>query len=109
MSIPVCENVLSKIREFTQKAKKKTYWDLSYEILPPEITKTLEIPILRILWGLQTQCGIPLFFNIILPISESFGFYAFFLFKLVFFSYFEYISGDITRKKILRSDYHCTR
>ena len=89
---------------------KKNPWALSYKILPPEITKMLEIPILGLLWGLQTQCGIPMFFLffsflfLILSISESFSFYLLvknsFNFKLGFFSYFEYISGGIIRKNI---------
>ena len=48
--------------------------------------------------------GIQWFF-MILWISEIFSFN----FKLGFFTYFEYISGGIIRKNILRSDYHGAR
>ena len=46
-------------------------------------------------------------------ISESFSLYLLVKnslnFKLGFFIYFQYISGDIIRKNILRSDYHSAR
>ena len=49
----------------------------------------------------------------ILWISESFSLYLLvknsFIFKLGFFTYFEYISGGIIRKNILHSDYHSAR
>ena len=49
----------------------------------------------------------------ILWISESFSLYLLvknsFNFKLGFFTYFEYISGGIIRKNILRQDYHSAR
>ena len=63
-------------------------------------------------WGSGTQCGIQWFF-MILWISESFSLYLLvknsFNFKLGFFTYFEYISGGIIRKNILRSDCHSAR
>ena len=67
---------------------------------------------LVVLWGPGTQCGIQWFF-MILWISESFSLYLLvknsFNFKLGFFTYFEYISGGIIRKNILRSDYHSAK
>ena len=52
-------------------------------------------------------------FFMILWISESFNLYLLvknsFKFKLSFFTYFEYISGGIIRKKTLRSDHHSAR
>ena len=52
-------------------------------------------------------------FFMILWISESFSLYLLvknsFNFKLGFFTYFEYISGGIIRKNILRSDYHSAK
>ena len=81
-------------------------------MLPPEITKTWEIAILGVLWGPGNQSGIQCFF-MILWISESFSLYLLvknsFNFKLGFFTYFQYISGGIIRKNILRSDYHSAR
>ena len=95
-----------------RKLRKINYWALSYEILAPEITKMLEIPLLGLLWDFNPMCSSIVFF-IILSNSESFSFFLLvknsFHFKLGFFSDFKYISGGITRKKILRSDYHCTR
>ena len=67
---------------------------------------------LGVLWGPGNQCGIQWFF-MILWISESFSLYLLvknsFNFKLGFFTYFEYISGGIIRKNILRSDYHSAK
>ena len=96
----------------TLPGKLKLFWALSYKILPPEITKTSEIAVLRVIWGPENQCGIQWFF-MILWISEIVSFYLLvknsFNFKLGFFSYFESISGGIIRKDILRSDYHSAR
>ena len=65
-----------------------------------------------VLWEPGNQCGIQWFF-MILWISESFSLYLLvknsFNFKLGFFTYFEYISGGIIRKNILRSDYHSAK
>ena len=41
------------------KIKIKIYWDFSYKILHPEITKMLKVAILGVLWGPGNQCGIP--------------------------------------------------
>ena len=94
------------------KLKRNIFWTLSYKILPLEITKTWEIAILGDTFRAGNQCGIQCFF-IILWISESFSLYLLvknsFKFKLDFFTYFEYISGGIVRKIILRSDYHSAR
>ena len=75
------------------KLKRQICWALSYKILPPEITKTWEIALLGILES----------FSLYLLVKNSFNF------KLSFFTYFEYISGVIIRKNILRSDYHSVR
>ena len=95
-----------------RKLKRNIFWTLSYKILPLEITKTWEIAILGGTFGAGNQCGIQCFF-IILWISESFSLYLLvknsFKFKVDFFTYFEYISGGIVRKIILRSDYHSAR
>ena len=69
----------------------------------------------RVLWnqcGPGNQCGTHWLF-LILWISESFSLYLLVKnslnFKLGFFIYFQYISGDIIRKNILCSDYHSAR
>ena len=60
--------------------------------------------------GTNVECNS---FFMILWISESFSLYLLvknsFNFKLGFFTYFEYISGGIIRKNILRSDYHSAK
>ena len=65
-----------------------------------------------VLWGPGNQCGI-LWFFMILWISQSFSLYLLvknsFNFKLVFFTYFEYISGGIIGKKNLQLDDHSAR
>ena len=70
------------------------------------------MPFLGVLWGPGNQCGIQWFF-MILWISESFSLYLLVKnslnFKLGFFTYFEYISGCIIRRDILRSGYHSAR
>ena len=94
------------------KLKRQICWALSYKILPPEITKTWEIALLGIFWGWGNKVEFNVFF-MIFWISESFSLYLLvknsFNFKLSFFTYFEYISGVIIRKNILRSDYHSVR
>ena len=90
------------------KLKRNILGASSYKILPPQVKKMLEMAIFEILWGPRNQCRIPGFF-MILWISESFSLYLSdknsFNFKLVFFTYCEYISGGIIRKNILPSDY----
>ena len=96
-----------------EKLKRNILGALSYKILPFEIKKTWEIAILRGIWGAWELMRNSMSFFIILWIWESFSFDLLvknsFNFKLGFFSYFEYISGSIIRKTILRSDYHSTR
>ena len=47
------------------KLKRKISWALSFEILPPEITKMWQITILGVLWGPGNQCATPWFFVIL--------------------------------------------
>ena len=79
---------------------------------PLKSQKREKLLYLGVLWGSGNQCGIEWFF-MILWISESFSLYLLvknsFNFKLGFFTYFEYISGGIIRKNILRSDYHSAK
>ena len=87
-------------------------------MLPPEITKTWEIAISGGTMGAWEPKWNSMLF-MILWISESFSLYPLvkiyllvknsFNFKLGFFTYFEYISGGIIRKNILRSDCHSAR
>ena len=72
---------------------KKNPWTLSYKILPPEITKMLEIPILGLLWGLQTQCGISLFF--------LFSFFFFFFFFFWFYQFLKVSASIFWLKTVL--------
>ena len=100
------------------KLKRKISWALSYKILPPLKSQKCEKLLFfflggwGVLWGPGNQCGIQWLFTI-LWISESFSLYLLvrnsFNFKLGFFTYFEYISGEIIRKNILHQDYHSAR
>ena len=90
--------------------KRKISWALSYKILPPEITKTWEIWYFWVyFWGLGTNVEFNGFvwFCEFLKVSASIK--NSFNFKVGFFTYFEYISGAIIRKYILRSDYDSAR
>ena len=84
------------------KLKWKCSWALSYKILPPEITKAGGIAILGGTLGTWEQMWNSMFF-MILWISESFSLFLLvtnsFNFILGFFTYFEYISEGIIRKK----------
>ena len=60
--------------------------------------------------GTNVQFNGFLWFHEFLKVSASiFWLKTVFNFKLGFFIYFQYISGDIIRKNILRSDYHSAR
>ena len=90
------------------KLKRNIFGAFPYKTLPPKIRKMLEMAIFEILWGPRNECRIPGFF-MILWIYESFSLYLLdkksFNFKLVFSTYYEYISGGIIRKNVLPSDY----
>ena len=88
------------------KLKGKTFWALSYKILPPEITKIQEIAILEGTLGVNVEFNVFydfLNFCLYLLVKNSFNF------KLGFFNYFEYISGVSSEKNILHTDYHSAR
>ena len=94
----------------TRKTRKKVFWALSYKILPPEITKIWEIWYFWVyFWGLGTNVEFNGFvwFCEFLKVSASIK--NSFNFEVGFFTYFEYISGAIIRKYILRSDYDSAR
>ena len=94
------------------KLKRKISWLYITRYYTLKSQKCKKLLFLVVLWGPGTQCGIQWFF-MILWISESFSLYLLvknsFNFKLGFFTSFEYISGDIIRKIILRSDYYIAR
>ena len=97
----------------TRKTKKKNFLGFILQDFIPWNNRREKLPFWGILWGPGNQCGIQLVFFMILWISESFSLYLLvknsFNFKLGFFTYFEYISGGIIRKNILRSDYHSAK
>ena len=81
-----------------------------HKMLPPEISKTWEkLLSLGVLCGPGNQCGIQLFFMIWQFLKVSSSIKNSFNFKVGLFTYFEYISGSIIRKYILRSDYQSAR
>ena len=57
-----------------RKLTKINYWALSHEILPPEITKMLEILLLGLLWEFNPMCSsiVFLLFYQILKVSAFF-------------------------------------
>ena len=90
---------------------KRKFWGGFYptRYYPLKSQKHEKLLYLGVLWGSGNQCGIEWFF-MILWISESFSLYLLVKNSLTlnyfFFTYFKYISGGITRKNILHSDYH---
>ena len=86
-----------------KKTKKKYFLGFILQDITPEITKTWEIAIFggtlgawEPMWNSMIKC-------LYLLAENSFNF------KPGFFTYFEYISGGIIRKNILRSDYHSAK
>ena len=86
------------------KLKRKISWDLRYKVLPPEIRKTWEITIFggtlgswEPMWNFMVFYDFVSFWKFWASIfwlkKNSFNF------KLDFFTYFQYISGGIIRKK----------
>ena len=86
------------------KLKRKISWDLPYKVLPPEIRKTWEIAIFggtlgswEPMWNFMVFYDFVSFWKFWASIfwskKNSFNF------KLDFFTYFQYISGGIIRKK----------